>query len=269
MIQAAAEMSPEIPVRLHQDHGNGPATCRSAIRNGFISVMMDGARAEDARTPAEPGDDRDVTAKVAKLARAVGVSVEGELGCLGSLATGRGEAEDGHGAGGALSKEQLLTDPDQAPDFVTGTKVDALPMAIGTRHGACKPSREPTCDVLAMHAIRAIHARRRATHLETHGSRMVQQDLRDILDAHGGQRPKARGVAIAGIRGGLRSEVRKIEIDTDWRIAMTGQVRKVAAEELGTAGRAARIKPVPKAEMASRYATGALDPARGDVAGAA
>ena len=296
MVEATVEMFPEIPVCLHQDHGNSPATCLSAIQHGFTSVMMDGSLEEDAKTPASYDYNVDVTRKAVELAHAVGVSVEGELGCLGSLETGHGEAEDGVGAEGELAKEQLLTDPDQAAEFVAATKVDALAVAIGTSHGAYKFSREPTGDILAMDVIEAIHARLPGTHLVMHGSSSVPQDLQELFNRYGGEMPQTWGVPVAEIQQGIRHGVRKINIDTDCRIAMTGQFRKVAMEkkaefdpraflkpamaaleklcaqrfeEFGTAGQAARIRPLPLAEMARRYASGALDPMLGNTAKAA
>jgi len=297
MVEAAVEMYPYIPVCLHLDHGDKPATCLSAIQYGFTSVMMDGSLREDGKTPADYDYNVAVTAKVAELAHAVGVSVEGELGCLGSLETGHGEQEDGHGAEGKLSREQLLTDPEQARDFVARTGVDALAVAIGTSHGAYKFNRAPTGDILAMDVVKAIHALLPDTHLVMHGSSSVPQDLQDIFNAAGGAMPQTWGVPIAEIQTGIKYGVRKINIDTDCRIAMTGQFRKVATEqraefdprnflkpamaaltalcaqrfeEFGTAGQAARIQPLPVTSMAKRYASGALDPKLGSVpAGAA
>jgi fructose-bisphosphate aldolase class II len=273
---------------MHLDHGDRPATCLSAIQYGFTSVMMDGSLHEDGKTPADYEYNLAVTAKVTDLAHSVGVSVEGELGCLGSLETGHGEAEDGHGAEGALSRDQLLTDPEQAQDFVARTGVDALAVAIGTSHGAYKFTRPPTGDVLAMDTVRAIHARLPNTHLVMHGSSSVPQDLQDIFNEYGGQMPQTWGVPVAEIQEGIRHGVRKINIDTDCRIAMTGQFRKVATEKRGefdprnflkpamaaltllcarrfeefnTAGQASKLRPIPLASMAKRYAGGELDPA--------
>lgn len=288
MVEAAVEMFPEIPVCLHQDHGNSPATCLSAIQHGFTSVMMDGSLEEDAKTPAAYDYNVAVTRSVVELAHAVGVSVEGELGCLGSLESGRGEAEDGHGAEGRLERSQLLTDPDEAAAFVAATKVDALAVAIGTSHGAYKFSRRPTGDILAMDVVKAIHAKLPNTHLVMHGSSSVPQELQDIFNEAGGEMPQTWGVPVEEIREGIRFGVRKVNIDTDCRIAMAGQIRKVALEkrgefdprnfmrpamaaleklcaerfeQFGTAGHASRIKPLPLAEMAKRYRSGALDPA--------
>jgi fructose-bisphosphate aldolase class II len=287
MVEAAVETWPEIPVCLHQDHGDSTATCLSAIQQGFTSVMMDGSLAEDARTPASYEDNVRVTAAVSELAHAVGVSVEGELGCLGSLETGHGEAEDGHGAEGHLTREQLLTDPDQAVDFVARTRVDALAVAIGTSHGAYKFNRKPTGDILAMEVVRAIHERLPNTHLVMHGSSSVPEALQHLFNAHGGRMPATWGVPVEEIQQGIRNGVRKVNIDTDCRLAMAGQIRKVAGErpaefdprnfmkpamaaledlcaqrfeQFGTAGQAGRIRPLPPSEMAPRYRSGVLDP---------
>lgn len=296
MVEAAAEMFPEIPICLHQDHGNSPATCLSAMQLGFTSVMMDGSLLEDGKTPASYEYNVEVTRRVTEMAHWIGVSVEGELGCLGSLETGHGEAEDGQGAEGKLSKEQLLTDPDQARDFVAATKVDALAVAIGTSHGAYKFSRRPTGDILAMDVIKAIHERLPNTHLVMHGSSSVPQELQDIFNQYGGEMPQTWGVPIEEILEGIKYGVRKVNIDTDCRLAMAGQIRKVAMEnkrefdprnfmkpamaaleklcaeryeQFGTAGHASKIKPIPLADMAKRYASGALDPVIGRVARAA
>ncbi|HYZ31184.1 MAG TPA: class II fructose-bisphosphate aldolase [Crenalkalicoccus sp.] len=296
MVEAAVETYPEIPVCLHLDHGDRPATCLSAIQHGFTSVMMDGSLEADGKTPASYAYNVALTARVVELAHAVGVSVEGELGCLGSLETGQGEVEDGHGATGALSREQLLTDPTQACDFVARTGVDALAVAIGTSHGAYKFKRRPSGDILAMDVVRTIHAALPNTHLVMHGSSSVPQELQDIFNAHGGEMPQTWGVPVEEIRLGIAHGVRKINIDTDCRIAMAGQFRKVAAErrgefdpraflkpamaaltalcarrfeEFGTAGQAPRMRPLPLAAMATRYASGALDPAIGSATTAA
>lgn len=287
MVRAAVEMWPQIPVCLHLDHGDRPATCLSAIQHGFTSVMMDGSLEADGKTPASYEYNLAVTAKVVELAHAVGVSVEGELGCLGSLETGEGEAEDGHGATGKLDRKQLLTDPDQAKDFVARTGVDALAVAIGTSHGAYKFKREPTGDILAMDVVAAIHARLPNTHLVMHGSSSVPQELQDLFNEFGGEMPRTWGVPVAEIQEGIRHGVRKINIDTDCRIAMTAEFRRVAMqkkgefdprnflkpamaaltklcaqrfEEFGAAGRADQIVPLSLAAMAKRYASGALDP---------
>ncbi|MBE2278074.1 MAG: fructose-bisphosphate aldolase class II [Rhodobacteraceae bacterium] len=285
MIEALAQIYPQIPLCMHQDHGNDEATCLSAIRHGFTSVMMDGSLEADARTPAGYGYNLAITARVAEMAHWVGASVEGELGVLGSLETGQGEAEDGHGAEGALDHSQLLTDPEQAVDFVARTGVDALAIACGTSHGAYKFSRKPTGDILAMDVIEAIHKKLPGTHLVMHGSSSVPQDLQDIINEFGGEMPQTFGVPVEEIVRGIRHGVRKVNIDTDCRMAMTGQFRKIATtkprefdprkflqpamdamrdlckarfEAFGTAGNASKIRVVPMDEMARRYRSGAL-----------
>ncbi|MFO1184605.1 MAG: class II fructose-bisphosphate aldolase [Bauldia sp.] len=287
MIKALAEMYPAIPLCMHQDHGNNEATCATAIQHGFSSVMMDGSLKEDAKTPANYDYNVAITAKVTEMAHWVGASVEGELGVLGSLETGHGEAEDGHGAEGKLSHDQLLTNPDQAVDFVSKTKVDALAIAMGTSHGAYKFSRKPDKEVLAMHVIEEIHRKLPNTHLVMHGSSSVPQDLQDVFNKFGGQMPQTYGVPVEEIQRGIKHGVRKVNIDTDCRLAMTGQFRKIAAEskaefdprkflkpamdamraicklrleQFSTAGKASKIKVVPMAEMAKRYKAGSLDP---------
>jgi fructose-bisphosphate aldolase class II len=287
MIEAMEITYPDIPICVHQDHGNDEATCLSAIQFGFTSVMMDGSLEADAKTPASYEYNVAITDRVTRMAHAVGVSVEGELGVLGSLETGHGEAEDGHGAEGKLGHDQLLTDPDQAVDFVARTKVDALAIAMGTSHGAYKFSRKPDGDILAMHVIKEIHARLPNVHLVMHGSSSVPQDLQELFNAYGGEMPQTWGVPIEEIQTGIKYGVRKVNIDTDCRLAMTAQFRKVATEkrsefdprkfltpsieamkalcrtryeEFGTAGKASRIKVVPLSEMAKRYRAGALDP---------
>jgi len=287
LIDALAELYPHIPVCMHQDHGNGPATCATAIQYGFTSVMMDGSLKEDAKTPADYDYNVDVTRRVVEMAHACGVSVEGELGVLGSLETGMGEAEDGHGFEGKLDHAALLTDPDQAVDFVSRTRVDALAIAMGTSHGAYKFSRKPDGEVLAMHVIEEIHRRLPDTHLVMHGSSSVPQDLQDIINQYGGQMPQTWGVPVEEIQRGIKHGVRKINIDTDNRMAMTGAVRKLLAEkpgefdprawlkpakeamrkvcqqrfqEFGCEGMASKITPVSTAIMARRYAAGELNP---------
>jgi fructose-bisphosphate aldolase class II len=230
LMLAAAELYPQIPTVMHQDHGNSPATCLSAIENGFTSVMMDGSLKEDGKTPADYEYNVRVTSEVVKLAHAKGVSVEGELGCLGSLEHGEGEQEDGHGAVGKLSRDQLLTDPDQAADFVAKTGVDALAVAIGTSHGAYKFTRKPTGDVLAMDRIIAIHKKLPNCHLVMHGSSSVPQDLQDELNRYGGKMKQTWGVPVEEIQKGIQHGVRKINVDTDCRIAITAAIRKVLAE---------------------------------------
>jgi fructose-bisphosphate aldolase class II len=280
MVLAAVEEYPEIPIVMHQDHGNSPATCYSAIKNGFTSVMMDGSLMEDAKTPASYEYNVEVTAKVTEVAHSLGVSVEGELGCLGSLETGAGEAEDGHGFEGSLSHDMLLTDPDQAVDFVERTGVDALAIAIGTSHGAYKFSRKPDGAILAIERIRDIHAKLPNTHLVMHGSSSVPQDLQDIINQYGGEIPQTWGVPVEEIQEGIRNGVRKINIDTDNRLAITAAVRKALAEDktefdprkylipstkamqkicrerfvqFGCAEQASKIKQISLDEMAKRY----------------
>ncbi|MCI0356862.1 MAG: fructose-bisphosphate aldolase class II [Planctomycetaceae bacterium] len=230
LMLAAAELYPQIPTVMHQDHGNGPATCLSAIENGFTSVMMDGSLKEDGKTPADYDYNVRVTSEVVKLAHPKGVSVEGELGCLGSLEHGEGEQEDGHGAVGKLTREQLLTDPDQAADFVAKTGVDALAVAIGTSHGAYKFTRKPDGEVLAMDRIIAIHKKLPNCHLVMHGSSSVPQELQDELNRYGGKMKQTWGVPVEEIQKGIKHGVRKINVDTDCRIAITGAIRKVLAE---------------------------------------
>lgn len=287
MVQALAEMFPDTHVVMHQDHGNNEATCFSAIRHGFTSVMMDGSLEEDMKTPASYDYNVDITKRVTETAHAVGASVEGELGVLGSLETGEAGEEDGSGAVGKLSQEQLLTDPDQAVDFVARTKCDALAIACGTSHGAYKFSRKPDGDILSMETIRQINQKLPNTHLVMHGSSSVPQALQDLINANGGEMPQTYGVPVEEIERGIRMGVRKVNIDTDCRMAMAGQFRKVATgtptefdprkflipamkeledlcrdrfERFGTAGQAGKIKPVSMDEMAKRYASGALDP---------
>ena len=287
MVEAVEEMHPRIPVCLHQDHGNNEATCLSAMQQGFTSVMMDGSLEADGRTPASYDYNLSITEKVTEAAHAIGVSVEGELGCLGSLETGEGEKEDGHGAEGKLSREQLLTDPEQAVDFVAKTKVDALAIAMGTSHGAYKFSRQPDGEILAMEVVRAIHEKLPNLHLVMHGSSSVPQELQDLFNDYGGEMPQTWGVPVAEIERGIKYGVRKVNIDTDCRLAMAGQFRKVAQEnraefdprkflkpsleamqelcrarfeQFGAAGQATKITPLPLAAMAGRYLSGALDP---------
>jgi fructose-bisphosphate aldolase class II len=231
MIDALTEMYPDIPICMHQDHGNNEATCMSAIRHGFTSVMMDGSLKADMKTPASYDYNVTITERVARMAHWVGASVEGELGVLGSLETGEAEAEDGSGAEGKLSQDQLLTDPEQALDFVLRTKVDALAIACGTSHGAYKFSRKPDGDILAMNVIEAIHRKIPNTHLVMHGSSSVPQELQDIINEFGGEMPQTFGVPVEEIVRGIRHGVRKVNIDTDCRMAMTGQFRKIATSK--------------------------------------
>ena len=287
MIQALVEMYPDIPIVMHQDHGNSVKTCLSAIHQNFTSVMMDGSLEEDAKTPSSYEYNVNVTAEVSRLAHMLGVSVEGELGCLGSLETGMGDKEDGHGFEGKLEKDQLLTDPDEAADFVAKTKVDALAVAVGTSHGAYKFTRPPTGDILAIDRIAEIHARIPNTHIVMHGSSSVPQELIKLINDYGGAIPETYGVPVEELVRAIKMGVRKVNIDTDLRLAATGQFRKVAKEQpkefdlrkfmkpameamkqvckdrfeaFGSAGHASKIKPIPLAEMAKRYESGELDP---------
>ncbi|RMF40071.1 MAG: fructose-bisphosphate aldolase class II [Planctomycetota bacterium] len=230
LMLAATELYPHIPVVMHQDHGNSVETCMSAIENGFTSVMMDGSLLEDGKTPSDFEYNVRVTREVVNLAHPRGVSVEGELGCLGSLETGEGDQEDGHGATGKLSRDQLLTDPDEAARFVELTNVDALAVAIGTSHGAYKFTRKPDGEVLAMDRIEAIHKKIPNTHLVMHGSSSVPQELQDIINQYGGKIKQTWGVPVEEIQRGIKHGVRKINVDTDCRLAMTGAVRKVLFE---------------------------------------
>jgi len=230
LMLAAAELYPQIPIVMHQDHGNSPDTCQSAIDNGFTSVMMDGSLEADGKTPASYEYNVGVTKEVTEKAHAQGVSVEGELGCLGSLESGEGEQEDGHGATGQLSHDQLLTDPDEAECFVAETGVDALAVAIGTSHGAYKFTSQPTGEVLAMDRIEEIHRRLPNCHLVMHGSSSVPQELQDIINQYGGSLKQTWGVPVEEIQRGIKSGVRKINVDTDNRLAITGAIRKVFAE---------------------------------------
>lgn len=230
LMLAAAELYPEIPIVMHQDHGNGPETCISAMKQGFTSVMMDGSLEEDGKTPSSYEYNVAVTRYVVDIAHRLGVSVEGELGVLGSLEGHAGEQEDGHGASGKLTLDQLLTDPDQAVDFVNRTGVDALAVAIGTSHGAYKFKRKPTGDVLAISRIVEIHKKLPNCHLVMHGSSSVPKPLLDIINQYGGKIPETYGVPVEEIQKGIQAGVRKINVDTDNRLAMTGAVRQVLTE---------------------------------------
>ncbi len=287
LMLAAVEMYPGIPVCIHQDHGNNLDTCMSAMANNFTSVMMDGSLEEDAKTPASYQYNLEITAKVTEVAHKIGVSVEGELGCLGSLETGEGEKEDGHGFDGSLEKEQLLTDPDQAVDFLRGTEVDALAVAIGTSHGAYKFTRQPDGEILAIDVLRRINEKLPELHMVMHGSSSVPQELQDLINENGGEMPQTWGVRVEEIVEGIKHGVRKVNIDTDCRMAISGQMRKTikehpkvfdprkfmipatnAMQELcenryesfGTMNQASKIEPVPLPEMASRYRSGTLKP---------
>ena len=247
LMLAAVELYPHIPVVMHQDHGNNVDTCVSAMENGFTSVMMDGSLEADGKTPANYEYNVDVTKQVVDLAHAQGVSVEGELGCLGSLETGMGDQEDGHGAEGVLSREQLLTDPEEAEQFVAATGVDALAVAIGTSHGAYKFTSKPDGEVLAMDRIDAIHARLPNTHLVMHGSSSVPQELQDVINEFGGNMKQTYGVPVEEIQRGIRSGVRKINVDTDNRLAMTGAIRKELTENQAEFDPRAYLKPAREA----------------------
>ncbi len=285
LILAAVEMYPHIPVVMHQDHGASPSVCQRSIRSGFTSVMMDGSLKEDMKTPADYEYNVGVTRRVVEMAHPVGVSVEGELGCLGSLESGMAGEEDGSGAEGKLTHDMLLTDPEQAADFVKQTGVDALAIAIGTSHGAYKFSRKPTGDILAIERIKEIHKRIPNTHLVMHGSSSVPQEWLDVIREYGGEMKETYGVPVEEIQEGIKHGVRKVNIDTDIRLAMTGAVRrnlvknksefdprkflkdamlaaksicKLRLEAFGCAGQASKIKPVLLDQIAERYAKGEL-----------
>ncbi len=287
LILAAIEAYPHIPVCMHQDHGTSPAICQRSIQSGFSSVMMDGSLEADGKTPSSYEYNVETTRRVVDMAHDCGVSVEGELGCLGSLETGEAEAEDGVGAEGKLDMDQLLTDPDEAADFVSKTHCDALAIAIGTSHGAYKFTRPPTGDILAINRIKEINARIPNTHLVMHGSSSVPQDWLKIINDHGGDMGQTYGVPVEEIVEGIKHGVRKVNIDTDLRMASTGSVRrhldenksnfdprkflaeatkgmteicKARYEAFGTAGNADKIKPLSLEIMFERYASGALDP---------
>ena len=230
LISAAIESYPHIPLVMHQDHGQSPDVCQGAINLGFSSVMMDGSLMADGKTIADYDYNVSVTRKVVDMAHATGVTVEGELGCLGSLETMRGDKEDGHGTDATMTVEQLLTDPEQAADFVRRTQLDALAIAIGTSHGAYKFTRKPTGDILAISRIKEIHKRIPNTHLVMHGSSSVPQDLLAIIREYGGDMKETYGVPVEEIQKAIKFGVRKVNIDTDVRLAMTGAVRKYMAQ---------------------------------------
>ncbi len=286
LMEAAVELYPHIPLVIHQDHGTSPAVCQRSIQLGFSSVMMDGSLGEDGKTPTDYEYNVDVTRRTVDMAHACGVSVEGELGCLGSLETGEAGEEDGIGAVGKLTHDQMLTDPEEAADFVKKTNVDALAIAIGTSHGAYKFTRPPTGDVLAIEQIKAIHARIPDTHLVMHGSSSVPQDWLKIINENGGDLGETYGVPVEEIQEGIKHGVRKINIDTDLRMASTGSIRKFMAENpkefdprkylavardamkgiclarfeaFGTAGNASKIKAITLEEMFIRYGNGELN----------
>ena len=285
LIQAASEAYPHIPMVMHQDHGTSPAICRGALELGFGSVMMDGSLKEDGKTPADFDYNVRVTKEVVDMAHRIGATVEGELGCLGSLETGEAGEEDGVGAAGKLSHDQLLTDPEEAAQFVKATQLDALAIAIGTSHGAYKFTRPPTGDVLAISRVKEIHARIPNTHLVMHGSSSVPQELLALINQYGGQMKETYGVPVKEIQEAIKHGVRKINIDTDIRLAMTGAVRKFQAEnpdkfdmrewmkpareaakaickqrylEFGCEGQGGKIKGMPLSVMAEKYARGEL-----------
>ena len=287
LILAPVEQWPHIPVVMHQDHGTSPAVCQRSIQLGFTSVMMDGSLKEDGKTPASYEYNVDVTKRAVEMAHSCGVSVEGELGCLGSLETGMAGEEDGIGAEGTLDHSQLLTDPEEAAQFVKETRVDALAIAIGTSHGAYKFTRPPTGDILAIERIKEIHARIPNTHLVMHGSSSVPQDWLAIINEYGGDMGETYGVPVDEIAEGIRNGVRKVNIDTDLRMASTGAIRKHLAdnpknfdprkyftaatkamkdickaryESFGTAGHASQIKAIDLEAMVTRYDSGELDP---------
>jgi fructose-bisphosphate aldolase, class II len=285
LIDAAVEAYPHIPVVMHQDHGQSPAVCMAAIRSGFTSVMMDGSLLEDGKTPSDYDYNVAVSREVVKFSHAIGVTVEAELGCLGSLETGMAGEEDGIGAEGKLDHSALLTDPEQAADFVRQTDCDALAIAIGTSHGAYKFTRKPTGDILSIQRIKEIHARIPNTHLVMHGSSSVPQELLEIIRQYGGDMKETYGVPVEEIQNAIKFGVRKINIDTDIRLAMTAAIRRFFAEhpekfdpreylkpareaakaickqryeQFGCAGRGSRIQAVPLAKMVERYRRGEL-----------
>lgn len=287
LIEAAVESYPHIPVVMHQDHGASPVVCIQAMRSGFTSVMMDGSLREDMKTPASYSYNVEVTERVVYMAHALGVSVEGELGVLGSLETGMAGEEDGSGAEGHLDHSQLLTDPDEAADFVQKTQVDALAIAIGTSHGAYKFTRPPTGEILAIGRIKEIHARIPNTHLVMHGSSSVPQEWLRVINQYGGAIPETYGVPLEEIVEGIRHGVRKVNIDTDLRLASMGAVRQFLADEknhaeldprkfmlaatkamkdicktryeaFGSAGQASKIRPISCDKMSERYKKGEL-----------
>lgn len=287
LILAALEAYPQIPVVMHQDHGASPAVCVNAIQSGFSSVMMDGSLKEDGKTPSSYEYNVDVTRRVVDMAHACGVSVEGELGCLGSLETGKAGEEDGHGAEGVLDHSALLTDPNEAADFVQKTGVDALAIAIGTSHGAYKFTSKPTGKILRIDRVKEIHARIPSVHLVMHGSSSVPQEWLEIINNFGGDMGQTYGVPVEEIVEGIKNGVRKVNIDTDLRMASTGAIRKhlventsnfdprkyyKAAEDamkeickaryeaFGAAGMASKIMAVSLESMAGKYAKHELDP---------
>lgn len=285
MMEAAVNEFPDVPIVVHQDHGTSPAVCQRSIQLGFSSVMMDGSLGEDGKTPTDYDYNVRVTRTVVDMAHACGVSVEGEIGCLGSLETGQAGEEDGIGAEGILSHDQLLTDPEEAARFVADTGVDALAIAVGTSHGAYKFTRPPTGDILAVDRIKEIHARIPNTHLVMHGSSAVPQDWLAIINEFGGEIPETYGVPVEQVVEGIKHGVRKVNIDTDLRLAATGSIRRFLAqnpaefdprkylaaslqamkdicvaryEAFGTAGHGSKIKPMSLADMQAAYDKGTL-----------
>ena len=285
LIQAAAEMYPHIPLVMHQDHGTTPDVCQGALNLGFGSVMMDGSLMGDGKTPSSFEYNVDVTKQVVAMAHAIGATVEGELGCLGNLETGEAGEEDGIGAEGKLDHSQMLTDPEEAAVFVRETQLDALAIAIGTSHGAYKFSRPPTGDILSIQRVKEIHARIPNTHLVMHGSSSVPQELLAIINQYGGKMKETYGVPVSEIQEAIKHGVRKVNIDTDIRLAMTGAVRKFLAEnpdkfdarewlkpareaakqickarylEFGCEGQGGKIKGYTLEQMAKKYAAGEL-----------
>jgi fructose-bisphosphate aldolase class II len=270
LIAAASEAWPHIPLVMHQDHGTSPKVCEGAIGLGFGSVMMDGSLMEDGKTPASFDYNADVTRRVVEMAHRVGVTVEGELGCLGNLETGEAGEEDGIGAEGKLDHSQMLTDPEEAAQFVKATQLDALAIAIGTSHGAYKFSRPPTGDILAISRVKEIHARIPNTHLVMHGSSSVPQALLDIINQHGGKMKQTYGVPISEIQEAIKHGVRKINIDTDIRLAMTGAVRKFLAENPDKFDAREWLKPAREAAKAvckQRYLEFGCEGQAGKIAG--
>ena len=281
LMEAAMTEFPHVPVVVHQDHGTSPGVCQRSIQLGFSSVMMDGSLGEDGKTPMDYDYNASVTRRVVDMAHACGVSVEGEIGCLGSLETGEAGEEDGIGAAGTLTHDQVLTDPEEAAQFVADTDVDALAIACGTSHGAYKFTRPPTGDILAMDRIEAIHSRIPNTHLVMHGSSAVPQDWLAVINEFGGEIPETYGVPVEQVVEGIKHGVRKVNIDTDLRLASTGSIRRFLAEHpaefdprkylaasleamkaicidryeaFGTAGNASKIQPLSLADMQARYA---------------
>lgn len=285
LIVAAVESYPDVPVCMHQDHGQSPAVCQGAMRSGFSSVMMDGSLMSDGKTISTYEYNVDVTRRVVEMAHCIGVSVEGELGCLGSLETMRGDKEDGHGADSKMTRDQLLTDPDQAAEFVKLTQLDALAIAIGTSHGAYKFTRKPSGDILSIERVKEIHARLPNTHLVMHGSSSVPQEYLATIREFGGAMRETYGVPVEEIQEAIKHGVRKVNIDTDIRLGMTAAIRQFLVEnpskfdprdylkvarnqakelcksrylEFGCEGQGAKIKPISLDKMAALYADGTL-----------